>query len=287
MAKGSITRIEGRLTTIESESDRPNTRDSARQILAKLKEHDAEFRRIHLSLIDLIEDDEILTEEQATLDEHDDLVASLTVRIMTLADSTASSREVSTREVLVRRCDCLEFRLLETNTALSSLTHEDVCQLQQYQEQLLDFKREIAEISNTSLSLTFEEADALSTKITVLEKKLFDCSLCHKELLHSDTPTLATHSDPKGVKLPKLNVPLFDGNLLHWISFWEQFRISVHDRSTLTNAEKFVYLQQSLKGGMAKSSIDGLSQSGENYPEAVEWVQSPQADSQGPCQDDP
>ena len=126
------------------EVDNPNTRDSARQMLAKLKEHDAEFRKIHLTLIDLIDDDEVLITEQATLDEHDDLVASLTVRIMALADSAhrgASSKTVSKHELLVRRCDHFESRLTETDTALRSLTHEDVCRLEQHHEQLLDFKK--------------------------------------------------------------------------------------------------------------------------------------------------
>lgn len=116
----------------------PNVRDSARQLLAKLKEHDADFRKTHLTLVELIDDEELST-EQATLDEHDH-VASLTVRIMNLVDATnpTSSREVSTHELLVRRCERLESRLTETKTAL---TREDVCKLLQYQEQLLDFKK--------------------------------------------------------------------------------------------------------------------------------------------------
>ena len=89
--KGSITRIETRLNALEGEHDHPNVRDSARQMLAKLKEHDAEFRRIHVTVIDLIDDDDTLITEQALLDEHDDLVASLTVCIMTLADSANPS----------------------------------------------------------------------------------------------------------------------------------------------------------------------------------------------------
>ena len=227
-----------------------------------------------MTLIDLIEDDDTLIDEQVTLDDHDDLVAALTVRILTLADSTPT-REVSARELLARRCDRLESRLTETDTALTSLTHEDTFKLQQYQEQALDFKREIAEISNALLSLTLEESDVLPSRITSLEKNLFDCSLHLKELSRSGTtPILPTHSNPKGVKLPKLDVPQFSGNILHWTRFWEQFCISVHERPSLSNAEKFVYLQQALKGGSARSSVDGLSQSGENYAEAVECLKS-------------
>ena len=112
--------------------------------MVKLKEHDADFKRNHLALIDLVDDDEAtLTGEQAALDEHDDLVATLTVRIMALADATTRtfSREVSAHELLVRLCKHLESRLSETAAALMSLSHEDVCRLQQYQEQTLDFKK--------------------------------------------------------------------------------------------------------------------------------------------------
>ena len=103
VAKGSITRIETRLATIEGTPDQPNIRDSARQMLAKLKEHDADFRKIHLAIIDLTEDeDPALPDEQAVLDEHDDLVATLAVRIMALADAaiSTSTRSVSECEIL-------------------------------------------------------------------------------------------------------------------------------------------------------------------------------------------
>ena len=64
-----------------------STRDTARQMLAKLKEHDADYRRLHLSVVDLTDGDEPLEAEQVTLDVHDDLVASLTIRIMALIES--------------------------------------------------------------------------------------------------------------------------------------------------------------------------------------------------------
>ena len=86
-----------------------------------------------------------------------------------------------------------------------------------------------------------------------LQNQVFDCSVKIEKLLSpactkSESSTLP--SKHKGVRLPKLAVPTFDGNR---ISFWKQFRILVHD------SEKLVYLQQSLKGGTAKSTIEGLS----------------------------
>ena len=104
--------------------------------------------------------------------------------------------------------------------------------------------------------------------IVHLQVKMLLCASSHK----TDSPT--SSSDGKGVKLPKLDVPTFDGNILHWRSFWEQFCVSVHDRPNLSDPEKLVYLQQSLRNGSAKSAIEGLSRSGEYYAEAVKCLKS-------------
>ena len=50
--------------------------------------------------------------------------------------------------------------------------------------------------------------------------------------------------------------------------------MSIHDRPSLADPEKLVYLQQSLKNGSAKSAIEGLSLSGEYYAEAIDCLKS-------------
>ena len=74
------------------------------------------------------------------------------------------------------------------------------------------------------------------------------------------------------VKLPKLEAPTFDSNILHWLTFWEQFCVALHDQDDLSNAQKLVYLRQSLKEGSAKNAIEGLSRSGEQYDEAIKCL---------------
>ena len=115
-----------------------------------------------------------------------------------------------------------------------------MCQLDEYCEQLSDIKREISAVGDKLLALTPEEAEALPSKVKGLEKLLFNSSIRHKELSRSrPTPAVPAHSDSKGVKLPKLDVPIFTGNIIDWAQFWEQYCIAVHDRSTLSDAEKF------------------------------------------------
>ena len=49
------------------------------------------------------------------------------------------------------------------------------------------------------------------------------------------------------VKLPKLNLPVFNGDVLQWQSFWDQFVAAV-DSTDLPDVSKFSYLGASLEG---------------------------------------
>ena len=57
-----------------------------------------------------------------------------------------------------------------------------------------------------------------------------------------------------GVKLLKLEIPKFDGNLLNWRVFWEQFKVYVHARTqhTVPDHEKLVYLHSAVRDGSVK-----------------------------------
>ena len=90
-------------------------------------------------------------------------------------------------------------------------------------------------------------------------------------MLHSCN---AAATEAKGLKVPKLEAPTFDGNILNCTHFWEQFSTSTESKSNVSDAEKCVYLQNSLRGGSAKSVIEGLSGTGENYTKAIECLKS-------------
>ena len=132
----------------------------------------------------------------------------------------------------------------------------------------------MSDVRNSLLSIDLEDDDEVVLAQSDVEKAIFDCLLSIKKLLHTPASTSPPPSDTKGVKLPKLDVPTFNGDILTWKTFWEQFCISVHDRSTLSDSEKLVYLQHALKDGTAKRVIEGLSRSGEHYAEAIESLKS-------------
>ena len=112
----------------------------------------------------------------------------------------------------------------------TSLIDDDVCLLQQFKEQLL------GEFHQNLLSIEIEDTSELSQLLARVEKQLFDSTLEIWKQLRSCSsylPTSSSISDTKGVKLPKLDVPTFVGNILNWKTFWEQFNIAVHVQPNL------------------------------------------------------
>ena len=280
VARASLTRLSNRVKELEPESRDPKTPDLAERMAVKLSELDSDFRDQHHALIDLIEGDEALERQQETLDAHDDLVTELSVRIKQIISASSPSAINSSRKALSRKLihiqksiDSIASFVTDTSTAADT----DVCLLRQYIEKAADINRDLSKVRDDLHHLDIDDTDELFGQQERLEGQVFDCSVNMKKLLFSvpaSSVTSTPSSDGKGVKLPKLDVPKFDGEILNWRSFWEQFCISVHDRTNLSDAEKLVYLQQSLKGGSAKSTIEGLSRSGDNYAEAVGCLQS-------------
>ncbi|XP_064478061.1 uncharacterized protein LOC135391626 [Ornithodoros turicata] len=72
-----------------------------------------------------------------------------------------------------------------------------------------------------------------------------------------------------GVKLPKLQLQTFSGELTNWISFWEQYRTALDENARLTKSEKFQYLRTLLKGDAA-SAIRGQQATAACYDDAID-----------------
>jgi len=273
VVRASITRLGTRVKELESKSVDHTTVDVAQRLKEKLETLDSEFSTHHYALIDAIDDVESLEEEQEVLDEHDDAVSLLTTLLQRIIKTCSTPQSVDTRKIQARKLLHLDRDLSTMQDEIAALsTHpKDTCLIQQYADRLAEFKTELKGVHECFLSLDLEEHDELFTTYTKLDKLIFSCCLEIKKLLKG-TDTVSSPSDFKGVKLPKLEVPSFDGNILNWTSFWEQFCVSVHNRPTLSDPEKLVYLQQILKAGSARHAIDGLSRSGENYKEAIDCL---------------
>ncbi len=270
----STTQLKTKIRDLEDKTDDPDTHAHTRRILQKLEALDCEFKDIHYSLVELLEVEDDLQREQTILDEHDDDMVQLSIGVEHLLSSCRASSLIAdpnSKRMISRKLSRLQQKLESINVA-SVGDHVDRYLLQQHGVDLVDYKRELGDIHQELLLLELEESDELITSHVSLEEAVFDTSIKIRRLLQPEKEPPSP--DGSGVKLPRLDVPKFDGNILGWKTFWEQFNVSVHVRRTLSDAEKLVYLRNSVSEGSAKFVIEGLARTGECYVEAIECLQA-------------
>ena len=71
-----------------------------------------------------------------------------------------------------------------------------------------------------------------------------------------------THS----VKLPAIKPEPFAGNVETWSQFWEQFRSSIDDNTSISTTNKHVFLRGYLEGE-SKMFLDGIAVTANTYKE--------------------
>lgn len=81
---------------------------------------------------------------------------------------------------------------------------------------------------------------------------------------YADFPTMT-------LKLDRITIPTFDGDLTQWISFRDQFTDLVHNNPTLTPIVKFTMLRNHLRG-LAAGAINGFKLSGADYETAWQII---------------
>ena len=126
----------------------------------------------------------------------------------------------------------------------------------------LEAKRKMAqtekemELKRTTVDIELKMKAEMEQKRLELEKQFGVPITCH-------TPT---------IKLPKLELQKFNGNILRWQEFWDSFEASIHRNPNLQPVDKFNYLRAELEGD-ASAVISGLELTNSNYEVAVNLLQ--------------
>ena len=76
-----------------------------------------------------------------------------------------------------------------------------------------------------------------------------------------------------GVRLPKINLPKFDGDITRFIHFWQSFECAVHRNDSIPIINKLNYLF-SLLEGPAYRAVEGLEFQERNYENVIDVLKS-------------
>ena len=87
VVRASVTRLQDCINIPKVKQDLSHTDQLAIQrLLKRLEELDAEFKKYHYAIVELMESEEDLEEEQVTLDDHDDKTADFVGRLQVLVE---------------------------------------------------------------------------------------------------------------------------------------------------------------------------------------------------------
>ena len=279
-SRESILMLEQRIMLLEVKSElSENDRQSALRMSKMINDVTADFKAYHFSIVDQITDEEDAKAEQEILTEHELKVMNLIDRIGKIIELPGSvgKKEDKEKIILRKRMDRVErsYRTVKTEVDDDG-SRVDVYTLQGYEDRVKSYEAELRGINGDLLSI--DDADDLEERGTRLERLLCDLSVTIKRLAGSkeEKPTPPTASGAmgmSGIQLPRIEVPTFDGNILSWRIFWEQFDSTIHSKTHLTDSDKLTYLRDALKDGPARHVVSGLMQTSESYIEAVRCLQ--------------
>ena len=81
--------------------------------------------------------------------------------------------------------------------------------------------------------------------------------------------TSTSSTSAQGVKLPKIQLPKFRGDVTKFQAFWQSFKVAVDENESLSMVHKLTYLINSLEG-VAYKTLEGLEITEQNYEKAVD-----------------
>ena len=126
-------------------------------------------------------------------------------------------------------------------------------------------------VEEEELTSEIEQADAFKegiyTAVIKIDKRVGEASVTSPERSLETHESVDSRSSDR-VKLPKLVLRPFSGDITTWTTFWESYESAVHRSRDLSNIDKFNYLN-SLLTGAACEAIAGLSLTSANYEEAI------------------
>ena len=114
------------------------------------------------------------------------------------------------------------------------------------------------------LEISLEDMEIVDIILSPAESKDFSKELSKKK---------------RTFKLPKLDIPKFDGQLKNWSRWWTDFKHAVHDNEDLDNRDRLAYLIRSITDPALQDYFRAGAETKDTYPEVLEvlkqWFDQP------------
>ncbi|UYV72544.1 hypothetical protein LAZ67_9003635 [Cordylochernes scorpioides] len=180
------------------------------------------------------------------------------------------TRSLKTTEEFLSGTPPIPVEDIEYNREIIEETHSELLVIQ---GKIRDFML-TSDVSEEELEQDDEEALQYTQRYKMIYKK---CLALVEPRITASSPTtsevsFASSSHHRTVKLPKIELKKFTGEIKDWLGWWAQFN-KIHVDPTLEDSDKFQYLVQSMSPGTrASKMVNSYPLTAENYPKVIETL---------------
>ena len=128
-----------------------------------------------------------------------------------------------------------------------------------------------AETLTSEIDKSCQFSDEINNILVKIES-IFSKSNVENSSVHTNSTassSVSSNLNDSHAKLPNLTLSKFNGDVLSWQSFWDQYSVAIHSNSSLSDTEKFNCLRSYLTETTSEC-IKVLSLTSANYQKAVE-----------------
>ena len=170
---------------------------------------------------------------------------------------------------------------LETATQLSRNLHNSMRRLEKLQKEhpTRDIRGAVATLSNqmdhfrqTLDGAVLPEGNTLWDEHADLEDRVF--FMLTAETAPPDVKERGMVHGKGSFKVSALAVPKFDGKIVNWVSFWQEFEMAIHKKEDMLDEVKMVYLKQAIQEPGLKTTIADLGIEDGAYATAVKLLKT-------------
>ena len=91
----------------------------------------------------------------------------------------------------------------------------------------------------------------------VLTRIVAEIATTKAKTVPTTPPSICTRKDYKETcRIPKLDIPTFNGDIMKWASFWAQFEASIDSHERLSDVRKLAYLRKAITDPVNCSKVE-------------------------------
>ena len=276
LVHNSILKMGERIADLEAKDVwNESHRQAVMRISKMLEGMCVEFKAYHYDIVAGLESDEDATKEQSVFDEHQRKTMEFIDRLgdlLTRSQPSVSAPSSSQDRLIDRQLELIDASVKGIKRDIEAPGGKDVHVLTNYMDKIKSLEGKLEGLQMEILSL--DDYGWRLERASGVERTLFGLKVALSRLMEEtkgelDSKKVVGVPMLSGANLPRIEIPTFDGNILNWRLFWEQFQAAVHDKPHLGEIDKLTYLRDALKNGPARTVVQGLTQTADSYQEAV------------------